>query len=214
MVFGTLTSLLTYFFWSGGAGIPMLGLAPVIVAGIIMAAAALAGTGIQAGIAATPTKTEKEMAAQKAQMGKSIAETPGLTTGEREEFAAMGQATVAGAEREYYARASEIAALEGISGTDLAALTAEKQEATERQRADIGAQVRQLEIMKQQQKAAEYRALQQNILNAELARKGGVMGAVQQGTESVQDFATMAMMYEMKYGGGQVPDTSIDEDGF
>ena len=189
--------------------IPNMGLAPLVVGAIIMAAAAVASAGTQAAIASVPTKTEKELRAQKEALGESLKATPGLTEAEQMEFASLGQSTVAGAEREMYARATELAALEGLQGADLVALQRDIAEQTTAQRADIAEQVRQLELAKQAQNEEEYRNLQAAVLNSELARKGGQIQAAQQVGQAGTDFATMATLYETKYGqgGGSVPES-------
>ena len=189
--------------------IPNMGLAPLVVGAIIMAASAVASAGTQAAIASIPTKTEKELKAQKDALGKELVTTPGLTEAEQMEFASLGQSTVAGAEREMYARATELAALEGLQGADLVALQRDIAAQTTAQRADIAEQVRQLELAKQAQNEEEYRNLQAAVLNSELARKGGQIQATQQIGQAGTDFATMATLYETKYGqgGGAIPES-------
>ena len=167
----TINPALELFFFLCFHSIPHLGLAPLVVGAIIMAGAAIATAGTSAAIGAIPTKTEKEIKAQKEALAKEIAKVPGLTAAEQEEFSAMGTAAVAGAERELYSRATELAA--------------------------------------RQQKQEEYRALQSAALQSELARKGAVIQGVQQGGQAASDFATMATLYEAKYGqgGGAVPES-------
>lgn len=205
----TINPALELFFFLCFHSLPHLGLAPLVVGAIIMASAAIASAGTSAAIGAIPTKTEKEIKAQKEALAKEIAKTPGLTAAEQEEFAAMGTSAVAGAERELYSRATELAALEGLTGADLVALQRDIAEQQTARRADVAAQVRQLELAARQQKQDEYRQLQSAALQSELARKGAVIQGVQQSGQSVTDFATMATMYEMKYGqgGGSVPES-------
>jgi hypothetical protein len=188
--------------------VPHLGLAPLVVGAIILAGSAIATAGTTAAIGAVPTKTEKEIRKQKEALGIEIAETPGLTAAEQEEFAAMGTSAVAGAERELYSKAAELAALEGLSGADLVALQRDIAEQTTARREDVAAQVRQLEMAARVQKEEEYKMLQQAALQSEMARKGAVVQGVQQAGQSVSDFATMATMYEMKYGGGETPQST------
>ena len=102
----TINPALELFFFLCFHSLPHLGLAPLVVGAIIMAGTAIATAGTSAAIGALPTKTEKEIKAQKEALGKEIARTPGLTEAEREEFSAMGTAAVAGAERELYSRAT------------------------------------------------------------------------------------------------------------
>jgi hypothetical protein len=205
----SISPALELLFLYGFHNIPHLGLAPLVVGAIIMAGTAIATAGTSAAIGAIPTKTEKEIKAQKEALGKEIARTPGLTEAEREEFAAMGTSAVAGAERELYSKATELAALEGLTGADLVALQRDIAEQQTARRADVAAQVRQLEMAARQQKEEEYKMLQQATLQSELARKGAVMQGVQQTGAAAQDFATMVTLYESKYGsgGGAVPES-------
>ena len=175
----SISPALELLFLYGFHNIPHLGLAPLVVGAIIMAGTAIATAGTSAAIGAIPTKTEKEIKAQKEALGKEIARTPGLTEAEREEFAAMGTSAVAGAERELYSKATELAALEGLTGADLVALQRDIAEQQTARRADVAAQVRQLEMAARQQKEEEYaralaeaskRELQANVAATEQAK--------------------------------------------
>jgi len=116
--------------------------ATLIIAGI---SAAVAGGG--AAIQMVPTKSEKRIKAETEALEDRFRRGDiGLSRIEEERLASMGLSAVQGAEREYYAREAELAALTGVTGGQLIAQQQAAQDRIMQQRAEVGKQLREAEL--------------------------------------------------------------------
>jgi len=184
----------------------MAALIGIAVVGAVAAAAGITGSIV----AATPTKSEKERKQRLEDLRKSTKKRFrkgdwGLDAAEREDLANVGLASVQGAEREYYSRQNELAALQGITGGALIQQDLARQEAAERRRGEVSSEIRRFDLATRQAEINEAKVELSNLeaqVSADQARKKGAsVAAVQETAQSAMDVATFAYMMEMKYGG-------------
>jgi len=169
-----------------------------------------AATGITSAIIkAVPGPADKERKRRLAELEKSTLRAfekgeLGFTQAQQEELSSIGMGAIQGAEREYYSRQNELAALQGITGGALVQQDLARQEAAERQRAAVSTEIRQAELTKREQTKAELKQdleRQRAIVAADQARrKGAAAAAVGEIGETAMDFGTFAYMMEKKYG--------------
>lgn len=118
-----------------------------ITATLIIAGIAAATAGGSAAIQMVPTKQEKRIGAELEDMEERFRRGDiGLSRTEEARLASMGLSAVQGAEREYYAREAELAALTGVTGGQLIAQQQAAQDRIMKQRAEVGRQLREAEL--------------------------------------------------------------------
>ena len=138
----------------------------------------------------------------------------GFDAAEQEQLSNIGLASVQGAEREYYSRQNELAALQGMGGGAMIQQDLARQEAAVRARADVSQTVRKLELQQREKEMADANAKlaadEAIVLKEEAARRGAVVEGFTDVGEAAMDFGTFAYMMEMKYGGTTPAATGVD----
>jgi len=184
---------------------------PALMLGAVALAVGAAAGITESVIAAVPGPKEKERARKLEDMQKAAARKLkrggyGFDEAEQEQLFNVGLSAVQGAEREYYSRQNELAALQGITGGALIQQDLARQEAAERQRATVGQDVRKLELQQRQlemkQDKQDIQRQEDIVTQDERARAGAVVQGVSEFGDAAMDFGTFMTMMEMKYGGG------------
>lgn len=138
----------------------------------------------------------------------------GFDAAEQEQLSNIGLASVQGAEREYYSRQNELAALQGMSGGAMIQQDLARQEAAVRARADVSQTVRKLELQQREKEMADASANlakdEAIVLQEEAARRGAVVEGISDLGGAAMDFGTFAYMMETKYGGTTPAATGAD----
>ena len=183
---------------------------PALMLGAVALAVGAAAGITESVIAAVPGPKEKERARKLEDMQKAAARKLkrggyGFDEAEQEQLFNVGLSAVQGAEREYYSRQNELAALQGITGGALIQQDLARQEAAERQRATVGQDVRKLELQQRQlemkQDKQDIQRQEDIVMQDERARAGAVVQGVSEFGDAAMDFGTFMTMMEMKYGG-------------
>ena len=204
---------------------------PALLIGGIALAVGTAANITESVIRAVPGPKEKERARKLEDMQKAAARKLrrggyGFDEAEQEQLFNVGLSAVQGAEREYYSRQNELAALQGITGGALIQQDLARQEAAERQRASVGQDVRKLELQQRQlemkQDKQDIEKQEALVRQDEMARKQAVIQGVSEFGDAAMDFGTFMTMMEMKYGNakpfskpaGTATETEIDFGSF